>query len=88
MPSDPESAGIEVGAAPVKRKKAKRSNTKQASESCGITQADGARMSVEIGDGRVNCSGAEALWNERVLLSHRRRLSDLRWPRAAGPRMR
>ena len=51
-------------AAPAKRKKAKRSNTKQAGESCEITQADGARMSVAIGDGRVKCSGAEALWNE------------------------
>ena len=30
VPSDPKSAGIEVGAAPVKRKKAKRSNTEVA----------------------------------------------------------
>lgn len=99
VPSDPESAGTEVGeldgcralfenqsvwslnygtdswtesdcpigtpvAPPVKPNQPTRSKTKQAGESCEITQADGARMSVEIGDGRVNCSGAEALWNE------------------------
>ncbi|MDA0168416.1 PASTA domain-containing protein [Solirubrobacter taibaiensis] len=54
-----------TAAGPVERKKtAKHSTAKQAGDSCKITQTDGAAMTVEIGDGRVNCSGAEALWNE------------------------
>jgi hypothetical protein len=52
--------------APAPRKKSKTSSTggKGAGQGCSATEADGAPIRVKIDKGKVNCSGAQALWRE------------------------